>query len=358
MEEFNPKQFRIELEANLNAAAGFEISDFAHLIEQKAAILGKADKRTWLQNELFALLNSPELNQYYFQKEVLPVQLDEMAEDPIYWRAWQQAGLSLDEFLTKVPFLRTVVIGKVAAGKVEIINRMLNESQYSFAQGSILERLGDNEIESLSFRQEVLKKGPAYYTIWNDRKEEFGDSNLSEERFILADMDHCKSEIEKWRNEDRNFKSVWISILQENIRSHKIRLAEIQRKPFKPKRVKRDTGKKNELEPLKTAVKDNETFLPALWKELSSMKKPLVSRSGKFIWEGENVSVLMALAQALVTAEKIAEGYTTEQIYRMLCDYFKEPASERPRIKANTGTGFTNVYSDSLTAFNDIINGL
>lgn len=91
-----------------------------------------------------------------------------------------------------------------------------------------------------------------------------------------------------------------------------------------------------------------------LWRELSSTPKPLVSKFGKFTWEGETVSVLMALAQALVTAERINGEHKQESVYRMLCRHFETPETERPRIKAHTASGYTEVYSEYLTAFNDL----
>lgn len=99
------------------------------------------------------------------------------------------------------------------------------------------------------------------------------------------------------------------------------------------------------LPTLEEVVSDSGTFLPRLWKALGTQpKKP---------------SVLMALAQALLTANKIdRKGFSQEDVYRMLCQHFGIKPADRPRIRGNTGTGYTNAYSDSLSEFNDLLEDL
>lgn len=110
--------------------------------------------------------------------------------------------------------------------------------------------------------------------------------------------------------------------------------------------------------PLMEVIKDAAAFLPKLWEALAGMPMPLVKKSGKYNWDGVNVSVLMALAQALKTADKVLGDYSTEQVYRILCRHFNTPEAKRPRIKARTETGFTNVYFDYLSDLNDTLQGL
>ncbi len=109
-----------------------------------------------------------------------------------------------------------------------------------------------------------------------------------------------------------------------------------------------ETPQPAKAEPLPTledVVKDADTFLPRLWKALGTQpKKP---------------SVLMALAQALLTANNIdRKGFSQTDVYRMLCQYFGIKPADRPRIRGNTGTGYTNVYLDSLSEFNDLLKDL
>jgi|GEM_PF-2498660 len=114
---------------------------------------------------------------------------------------------------------------------------------------------------------------------------------------------------------------------------------------------------KNEPKPERVLPKLEDAYqgnIIDLWNDLSPMPKPLVSVSGQFIWEGENVSVLMALAQALVTANRIKPEYKQRAVYSMLCSHFGEIEPKRPRIRSETGSGYTNVYSDSLADFNDV----
>jgi len=99
-----------------------------------------------------------------------------------------------------------------------------------------------------------------------------------------------------------------------------------------------------DLPPLKEVIKDAESFLPKLLGALAEMTRPF------------GVSALMALAQVLITKGRVSGKYSTEQVYRMLCRYFEETESDRPRIK--TPTGFTYIYSDRLATFDDLLQGL
>lgn len=137
---------------------------------------------------------------------------------------------------------------------------------------------------------------------------------------------------------------------------HETGITEIHGRRTPSKR--KEKGAEKGLPGFTEIVVNASSFLPELWKVLSSMEKPLVSQSGKFIWEGENISVLMALAQALKTRDKVSDDYSTEQVYRMLCRYFNQKEATRPRITATTETGFTYAYSKSLAAFSDIISDL
>ena len=94
-----------------------------------------------------------------------------------------------------------------------------------------------------------------------------------------------------------------------------------------------------------------------LWGKLSTMPKPIVSKSGNFIWTGENVSVLMALAQALLTADRIEGKRNAESVYRILCAHFGEEPAERQRAVPKNGIP-TYVYTDYLAAFNDLFQDL
>lgn len=157
--------------------------------------------------------------------------------------------------------------------------------------------------------------------------------------------------------------SFWVQT-RAQIRLWKIKqnLEGLQKMPTaqeEPQRKEKQSQKEPEVLPaLDEVVKDAATFLPKLWEALAGMPNPLVSRSGTFIWSGESVSVLMALAQALKTAEKVLGNYTTEQVYRILCRHFDLPEAKRPRIKAKTETGFTNAYFDYLSDLNDTLQGL
>lgn len=113
------------------------------------------------------------------------------------------------------------------------------------------------------------------------------------------------------------------------------------------------------LPTLEEVVKDAETFLPNLWKALAAQPKPLVGRAGNVNADAAKPSVLMALAQALLTEQKIdGKKYGQVDVYRMLCRHFGIEPSDRPRIKASTETGYTNAYTDSLSEFNELLKDL
>ena len=106
-------------------------------------------------------------------------------------------------------------------------------------------------------------------------------------------------------------------------------------------------------EPLPAFEQVYKGSLSDLWGKLSTKPKPLVSKSGNFIWTGENVSVLMALAQALLTADRIEGERSAENVYRILCTYFGIEAATRPKAVAKNGTS-THAYTDHLATFDDL----
>jgi hypothetical protein len=106
-------------------------------------------------------------------------------------------------------------------------------------------------------------------------------------------------------------------------------------------------------EPLPAFEQVYKGSLSDLWGELSTTPKPLVSKSGNFIWTGENVSVLMALAQALLTADRIEGKRNAESVYRILCAHFGEEAAERQKAVFKNGTS-TRAYLDHLATFDDL----
>ncbi len=106
-------------------------------------------------------------------------------------------------------------------------------------------------------------------------------------------------------------------------------------------------------EPLPAFEQVYKGSLSDLWGELSTTPKPLVSKSGNFIWTGENVSVLMALAQALLTADRIEGKRNAESVYRILCAHFGEEAAERQKAVFKNGTS-TQAYLDHLATFDDL----
>jgi len=126
------------------------------------------------------------------------------------------------------------------------------------------------------------------------------------------------------------------------------------------------TEKKQRVEPkAKTATitKEGKTLPPLedafkgdvleLWQKLAAMPRPLVSKLGVFKWEGGNVSVLKALAQALVTADLINGGHKAESVYRILCRHWGIKEADRPRITGKRG--LTYRYTDHLTEFDSVL---
>lgn len=97
-----------------------------------------------------------------------------------------------------------------------------------------LAKFGKDEKECLEFRRDVIKRGEAYFVLWDDYKETFLDKDLQEEQFILSDIDLCEEEIEAWKDKSHSFRDAWIGMLKANIRAHRERLEEMRKaKPTK-----------------------------------------------------------------------------------------------------------------------------
>lgn len=209
--QFNPN--RDEFNLFRDSFEGHPFTDLPSIREKLPEVL----------NEIFerAALLRPDLQAYF---------LSEMEKEILRATAGNETvSKSRMAFIQQFPKRKAELIKEqTVPAKVGEVEQMP-----FFAQGSILAGLGEGEREALSFRQGIINRGAAYHLAWNDHKELFGDTNLSEEQFILADIDLCKREIEKWRGEDHSFKRLWIPILEMSIRTHEARLVEI-RKGAKP----------------------------------------------------------------------------------------------------------------------------
>lgn len=215
-----------------------------------------------------------------------------------------------------------------------------------------------DEETALQFRQEVMRREDAYFALWDECKDILGNANLPEREFILSDIDFCEEGIEHWKDKSHSFKSSWVGILKANIRAHRERLEALEAGTAKDGAAPPPTEAKP-LPTLEEVVKDAETFLPKLWNALATEPKPLVGRAGNINADAAKPSVLMALAQALLTEQKIdGKKYAQVDVYRMLCRHFGIKGANRPRIKARTETGLTNTYSDILIEFNDLLKDL
>lgn len=114
-----------------------------------------------------------------------------------------------------------------------------------------------------------------------------------------------------------------------------------------PTEKKRQTAMQKDLLKFEDAVKEPGK-LPGLWKCLSQMKKPLVTVNGGYIERKQPHAILMALAQSLVSKEKMKSQFSVNQTYLMLCDYLEIESASRP-----DKTPKTTRYKDFLADFAD-----
>lgn len=327
----------------------------------------------WLKAEQQAALSEPALKTFDLVLEKSPESaaqslaglIDRELKRNVNWQEqFEQAAPILANWQperSEAWKYKTYFVQYLNAFKAEARARVFSQIiEQSWPPNTHIAKFDKAETEILEFRRDVIKRGESYFLLWDDCKKIFSDENLPEDEFILSDIDQCEEEIERWKNKTHSFRDAWIGILKANIRVHRKRLEEINKERITQKKDQKkviSSKKEPEVLPrLEEAIKDAATFLPKLWNALAGMPAPLVSRSGTFIWSGENVSVLMALAQALKTAGKASDNYSTEQVYRILCRHFKTQEAKRPRIKSPTG--FTYSYSEHLAAFNDTLEGL
>lgn len=99
----------------------------------------------------------------------------------------------------------------------------------AWPQGSVLYQIGKGETEALDFRADVIKRGSAYFLLWDEYKETQRDTNLPEKSFLLCDIDHCEEEIERWKNRTHSFRNSWMGMLKANIRAHRERLEALEK---------------------------------------------------------------------------------------------------------------------------------
>lgn len=84
--------------------------------------------------------------------------------------------------------------------------------------------------EAVAFQQSVIKRGPAYFEIWNEYKQLFDDENLSETRFLQADILYCTDQIEQIKAKRKESKlsedelTEMAMLFQERIRAYQERL--------------------------------------------------------------------------------------------------------------------------------------
>lgn len=85
-----------------------------------------------------------------------------------------------------------------------------------------------NNEEALEFRRDVMKRGKAYHLLWDEYRRAFGEIDLSEERFLIADIDLCQTKIEELKYQTGSFIRQLVALFKEIIRRHKERLEEIR----------------------------------------------------------------------------------------------------------------------------------
>lgn len=93
-----------------------------------------------------------------------------------------------------------------------------------------------NMEEGRAFFLGIINRGPAYFEIWEDYKLLFGDQNLSEIRFLGADIAFCEDQIEECKRkielaqhpQTRGEQTDFIALFRERIRAYRARLEELR----------------------------------------------------------------------------------------------------------------------------------
>lgn len=108
---------------------------------------------------------------------------------------------------------------------------------------------------------------------------------------------------------------------------------------------KRQTTMQKDLPKFEDAIKEPDK-LPDLWKSLSEMEKPLVTENGGYIERKQPHAILMALAQSLVSKERMKSRFSVNDTYLMLCLFLKIKPAPRPEKSTITAR-----YTDFLRDF-------
>lgn len=194
-----------------------------------------------------------------------------------------------------------------------------------------------NETEALEFLREVIRRGNAYFMLWEESKEVFGDPDLPERDFLIDNIEYCEEVIERLKSAKDSLRDTKTGLYKGIIRAHRERLKELEQK----------AAVSEPLPTLEEVVKDADTFLPRLWEALANELNPAFGFEGEFILDKERGkdAALYALSAALKGRGRFLNSTTAKVGYLILCArYGRRPS---PRVdKISKGKRDYEIFYD------------